>query len=116
MVSSHAPSAEASAFTQAKARKGIYRVECWCCGASVDSVASIDKAIKWWNTREDEVGCLAHKKPEPADSLERIADDIEAVEERQGEDNEWRADAVFVSESTLCEWANRIRKLAKEGE
>lgn len=51
------------------------------------------------------------------DSLGRIADDIEAVEERQGEDNEWRADAVFVSESTLREWADRIRKLAeKEGE
>lgn len=59
-----------------KERKGVYRVECWCCGASVDSVASIDKAIKWWNTRADEVGCLAHKKPEPADSLERIADEI----------------------------------------
>ena len=34
-----------------KVKRGIYRVECWCCGASVESVASIDKAIKWWNTR-----------------------------------------------------------------
>lgn len=97
-----------------KAKKGIYRVECWCCGASVDSVASIDKAIKWWNTRADEVDCLTSKKPDRADSLGRIADDIQAVEERQGEDNEWRADAVFVSESTLREWSDRIRKLEEE--
>lgn len=34
-----------------KARKGVYRVECWCCGASVESVYGIEKAIKWWNTR-----------------------------------------------------------------
>ena len=34
-----------------KVKRNIYRVECWCCGASVESVASIDKAIKWWNTR-----------------------------------------------------------------
>ncbi len=35
-------------------RKGfnrIYRAECWCCGASVDSVVSIENAIKWWNAR-----------------------------------------------------------------
>ena len=75
--------------------------------------AHIDKAIKWWNTRADEVDCLTSKKPEPADSLGRIADDIKAVEERQGEDNEWRADAVFVSESTLREWEDRIRRLAE---
>lgn len=56
---------------------------------------------------------LTHTRP---DSFESIADDIKAVEERQGEDNEWRADAVFVSESTLCEWSDRIRKLAKKGE
>lgn len=34
-----------------KVKRDIYRVECWCCGASVESVASIDKAIKWWNMR-----------------------------------------------------------------
>lgn len=34
-----------------KARNGVYRVECWCCGASVESVYGIEKAIKWWNTR-----------------------------------------------------------------
>ena len=48
------------------------------------------------------------------DSLWRIADDIQAVEERQGEDNEWRADAVFVSEKTLCEWSDRIRNMAEK--
>ena len=53
---------------------------------------------------------VTHTRP---DSLGRIADDIKAVEERQGEDNEWRADAVFVSESTLREWEDRIRRLAE---
>lgn len=53
---------------------------------------------------------IYHTRP---DSWERIADDIKAVEERQGEDSEWRADAVFVSESTLREWKDRIRKLAE---
>lgn len=34
-----------------KVKRNIYRVECWCCGARVEFVASIDNAIKWWNTR-----------------------------------------------------------------
>ena len=44
---------------------------------------------------------------EPADSYERIADDIETRYENH----------AFISKSTLCEWSDRIRKLAaKEGE
>ena len=44
---------------------------------------------------------------EPADSYERIADDIETR----------YANHAFISKSTLCEWSDRIRKLAaKEGE
>ena len=34
-----------------KARKGLYRVECWCCGANIGSFGGIKNAIKWWNTR-----------------------------------------------------------------
>lgn len=44
---------------------------------------------------------------EPADSYERIADDIETRYENH----------AFISKSTLCEWSDRIRKLSKkEGE
>lgn len=50
-----------------------------------------------------EAGAAWHARP---DSLERIADDIE---ESKG--------TVLISEKTLNEWAERIRKLAeKEGE
>lgn len=46
-------------------------------------------------------------KPEPADSWERIAGDIETRYENH----------AFISKSTLCEWSDRIRKLSKkEGE
>mgnify|MGYP002561546180 CR=1 FL=1 len=41
---------------------------------------------------------------EPADSYERIADDIETRYENH----------AFISKSTLCEWSDRIRKLAEK--
>lgn len=49
-----------------KARNGIYRVECWCCGASVESVCGLEIAIKWWNTRAID-----------RDALLLIADDLD---------------------------------------
>lgn len=44
---------------------------------------------------------LTHREP---DSYERIADDIETRYENH----------AFISKSTLCEWSDRIRKLAKK--
>lgn len=53
----------------------------------------------------------------PADSLERIAEDIEAAEGWRDGDGEYGTGVSSVEESTLKEWADRIRKLAeKEGE
>lgn len=50
---------------------------------------------------------VRHFKPEPADSWERIAGDIETRYENH----------AFIGKSTLCEWSDRIRKLSKkEGE
>lgn len=46
---------------------------------------------------------VTHARP---DSLERIADEIEASHNPA---------LGFISESTLDDWADRIRKLAKEG-
>lgn len=65
-----------------KVKRGIYRVECWCCGASVESVASIDKAIKWWNTRAID-----------REDLLKVADECECAD----------VDGVV-------DWADRIRK------
>ena len=81
--------------------------------ARIFFMPTIAYAMCWDGDRctERQPSDITHTRP---DSLERIAGDIEAVNERQGEDNEWRADAVFVSESKLCEWADRIRKLAAE--
>ena len=70
-------------------RKGIhriYRVECWCCGARVESVASIDKAIKWWNTRAID-----------RDELLKVAEESEQAD----------VDGVV-------DWADRIRKAVGE--
>ena len=47
---------------------------------------------------------LSHRAPEPADSWERIADEIESY---------YKAHA-FINQSTLDEFADRIRKLAKK--
>ena len=54
---------------------------------------------------------LTHTRP---DSLERIADDIEATEEWCDREVEYGTGITSVSESTLREWAERIRKLAKK--
>ena len=68
-----------------KARNGVYRVECWCCGASVESVCGIEKAIKWWNTRaidRDALLDLADELEEPwpsdiFDTVEGLRGDID---------------------------------------
>ena len=69
-----------------KVKRGIYRVECWCCGASVESVNSIEKAIKWWNTRAID-----------RDDLLKVADECECAD----------VDGVV-------DWAARIRKAVGE--
>lgn len=66
--------------------KGIHRVECWCCGASVESIDCIEKAIEWWNTRAID-----------RDDLLKVADECE------------RADVDGV-----IDWAERIRKAVGE--
>ena len=57
---------------------------------------------------------VTHERP---DSFERIAEDIEAAEDWRDGDGEYGTGVSSVEESTLHEWADRIRKLAKvEGE
>ena len=56
---------------------------------------------------------LAHTRP---DSWERIAADIELAEKWCDKNGEYGTGITSVNESTLREWADRIRKLAKEGE
>lgn len=57
---------------------------------------------------------VTHTRP---DSLERIADDIEAAEDWCDREGEYGTGITSVRESTLREWADRIRKLArKDGE
>ena len=61
--------------------------------------------------------CLSRKNPEPADSFERIAEDIEAAEDWCDQNGDYGTGITSVSEATLREWVERIRKLAeKEGE
>lgn len=69
-----------------KARKGLYRVECWCCGANIGSFGGIEKAIKWWNTRAID-----------REDLLKVADECD------------EADVDGVSD-----WADRIRKAVGE--
>ena len=59
---------------------------------------------------------LSHKKPEPPDSWERIADDIEAAQDWCDSKVKYGTGITSVKESTLLEWSDRIRKLAKEEE
>lgn len=56
---------------------------------------------------------VTHTAP---DSLGRIADDIELAEKWCDQDGEYGTGISSVEESTLHEWADRIRKLAKEEE
>lgn len=69
-----------------KARKGLYRVECWCCGANIGSFGGIKNAIKWWNTRAID-----------RDELLKVADECDEVD----------VDGV-------SDWAARIRKAVSE--
>lgn len=56
-------------------------------------------------------------EPEPADSLERIADELEAAEGWCDQNGLYATDIVSISVQKLSEWSDRIRKLAKkEGE
>jgi hypothetical protein len=48
------------------------------------------------------------------DTFERIAGDIEAAEDWCDKNGEYGTGITSVSESTLREWADRIRKLAKK--
>lgn len=60
---------------------------------------------------------LSRKNPESADSLKRIADEIEAAEDWCDQRGSYGTGITSVSESTLRDWADRIRKLEeKEGE
>lgn len=60
---------------------------------------------------------LSRKNPESADSLKRIADEIEAAEDWCDQRGSYGTGIMSVSESTLRDWADRIRKLEeKEGE
>ena len=52
--------------------------------------------------------------PVHADSLERIADDVEAAEGWCDQNGDYGTGISSVGESTLREWADRIRKLAEK--
>ena len=94
----------------------------WGCGSGeemlVNSMALDRRLGKKWEIRID-FGYLTdtcrctHERP---DSFERIANDIEAAEGWCDGDGEYCTGVSAVEESTLQEWADRIRKLAKKDE
>lgn len=56
-------------------------------------------------------------EPEPPDSLERIAGDIESAKGWCDQNGDYGTESVSISKPKLIKWADRIRKLAdKEGE
>lgn len=57
---------------------------------------------------------LTHKKPEPDDSLERIAEELEGAEKWCDKDGVYGTGIVSISEPKLREWSDRIRRLAKK--
>lgn len=57
---------------------------------------------------------VRHFKPEPADSWERIAGDIEAAEGWCDRNGDYGTGIASISEQKLREWSDRIRKLAKK--
>ena len=61
-----------------------------------------------------EPSAFLHKKPEPADSLERIADELEAAEDWCDKNGDYDTGIVSISEPKLREWSDRIRRLAKK--
>lgn len=87
-----------------KVKKGFYRsyhVECWCCGASAESVVCIENAIKWWNNRAID-----------RDKLLRIAEELEVEPDR-----DVYYDGIMFTEEVLKferELAARIRKAVSE--
>ena len=52
---------------------------------------------------------------EPPDSLERIADELEAAGKWCDQNGDYDTGVVSISEEKFREWSDRIRKLAKEG-
>lgn len=74
-------------------------------------------ADKWWLSvcggRLYAASEVTHERP---DSFERIADDIERAEGWCDREGGYGTGISSVKKSTLREWADRIRKLAKEGE
>ena len=52
--------------------------------------------------------------PEPADSLERIADELEAAEGWCDKNGDYYTGLVSITESKLREWSDRIRKLTEK--
>lgn len=66
-------------------------------------------------------GCDAHTSPKDLthtnpDSLERIADELEVAEKWCDQNGDYGTGISSIGSPTLHEWADRIRKLAKEGE
>jgi hypothetical protein len=52
----------------------------------------------------------------PADSIERVADELEAAEGWCDQNGRYDTGTVSITEAQLREWSDRIRKLAKEDE
>lgn len=77
----------------------IYRVECLCCGVSVESIRSFEKAIEWWNTRAID-----------RDELIDIADDLDCGWAQFNDD----AIACEDVDAFECDIADRIRKAVGE--
>lgn len=57
---------------------------------------------------------LTHKNPRPNDSLERIADELESAKGWCDQNGDYGTGIVSIGSRSLCEWSDRIRKLAKK--
>lgn len=58
---------------------------------------------------------LTHERPEPPDSLERIADEIKSAGGWCDSRGRYFTNVSSISNEKLAEWASRIRKLANGG-
>lgn len=80
---------------------------------SIDLMADSARIICW----ENGSGYLPFNQSDlsnkPADSLERIADDIERAEKWCDQNGHYGTGVTSVEERTLRDWAERIRKLAE---
>lgn len=63
-----------------------------------------------------DAGTCRNLATKQAESLERIADELEAAEGWCDQNGRYATGIVSISESKLREWSDRIRKLAKEGD